>query len=699
MRLTSGLSRWPRWAHACVAVLLLSLSAAGQGAGAPGSPLAVTLPADLPALRHVLTTWTQWGEDHPLEVLARLEAVAPPESVSSALWAQLRLGTQGLVAARSGLTGEVEAAVKGLRQLQRSRDEPLIIGDIALIGAVAADLRGASEQAAELAGQADARYEAACGVRPVPQGCDPRHRWWALRVLASRAVGQGNRVDAYALSQRGLSQAEAAGDLMMQSATLDRMAMLSRELGEADRALRQLAQADRLARQSGSPMVLASHGSLQAMWAQGHGDVAAAQRAMGEALVQARRSGSDRQVATALINLSDGWARGNQPAQALAALEQALPVLQRHHDLRSLALLMHNRGLAHLALGQLAAGRMDLEEALSLWQTQDAKGMMETALREHSEALARRGDTQGALALYHREEALRDQIQTANRKAVMTQLRQRYSSEAEQRELALLARDNSLRAAQLRTQSLVRQVWALAAVLLMLVAVAVYVMLRRAREANRQLRHSEALLKVQNERDALTGLANRRHLRDVMVSLATPQAGFEGALLLLDIDHFKRINDGHGHAAGDAVLVEIARRLTEAVRGSDIVCRWGGEEFLVFAPGLQGEALDALAERILLRVAEPPICLPEGSLLPVTASLGYASFPLPPQRLAPDWEKAVNLVDLALYTAKSGGRDRSVRLAAVQADSLEALEALEHEFQQAHREGRISLVEHPRQGR
>jgi diguanylate cyclase (GGDEF)-like protein len=248
----------------------------------------------------------------------------------------------------------------------------------------------------------------------------------------------------------------------------------------------------------------------------------------------------------------------------------------------------------------------------------------------------------------------------------------------------------------LRTQALVRQVWLLAGVLMLLVGMAVVIPLRRAREANQQLRRSEALLKVQNERDPLTGLANRRHLRDVMMSRAGQQPAFEGALLLLDIDHFKRINDGHGHGAGDAVLVELGRRLAKAVRDTDLVCRWGGEEFLVFAPELAGDALDALAKRILSMVGDQPVELPDGLPLTVTASMGYASYPLAPFKVSPDWEQAVNLVDLALYTAKSGGRDRAVRLTEVQAGSLQDLVAVEHDFQQAHRDGRVTLAEHPR---
>jgi diguanylate cyclase (GGDEF)-like protein len=165
---------------------------------------------------------------------------------------------------------------------------------------------------------------------------------------------------------------------------------------------------------------------------------------------------------------------------------------------------------------------------------------------------------------------------------------------------------------------------------------------------------------------------------------------FEGALLLVDIDHFKHVNDGHGHAAGDLVLCEVARRLNEAVRSDDLVVRWGGEEFLVLALKVPAAQAEALAERVLRLVGDTPVTV-QGLPVQVTVSIGYARFPLPPNVLPVAWEQAINLADMALYTAKNQGRNRAVGIVAAQAPEAPELRRIEADFDRAWHEGRVTL--------
>jgi diguanylate cyclase (GGDEF)-like protein len=166
---------------------------------------------------------------------------------------------------------------------------------------------------------------------------------------------------------------------------------------------------------------------------------------------------------------------------------------------------------------------------------------------------------------------------------------------------------------------------------------------------------------------------------------------FNGALLMVDVDHFKRINDRHGHASGDKVLIEMSRRLMQAMRGDDLVARWGGEEFLVFAPGVEGDELDQLADRVRRAIAETPMALENGDTLDVTVSIGYASFPLPNSHVPVTWEQAVNLADLSLYTAKNHGRNRSVGIVRTTAGTRDALREVANDLALAHQEGRVEL--------
>jgi diguanylate cyclase (GGDEF)-like protein len=209
----------------------------------------------------------------------------------------------------------------------------------------------------------------------------------------------------------------------------------------------------------------------------------------------------------------------------------------------------------------------------------------------------------------------------------------------------------------------------------------------------RQLRSNQDRLRVQSERDPLTHLSNRRHFHTVMQTtsaLGPDGRGLEGALLLVDIDHFKHVNDGHGHAAGDRVLCEVARRLSAAVRADDLVVRWGGEEFLVLAPRVSEADTDALAERVLRLVGEEPVRI-DGRDVPVTVSIGYANFPLPPAALPVAWEQAINFADMALYTAKNQGRNRAVGIAAARAESPPELRGIEADFDRAWHDGRVTL--------
>ncbi|RZU54231.1 diguanylate cyclase (GGDEF)-like protein [Krasilnikovia cinnamomea] len=158
--------------------------------------------------------------------------------------------------------------------------------------------------------------------------------------------------------------------------------------------------------------------------------------------------------------------------------------------------------------------------------------------------------------------------------------------------------------------------------------------------------------------DGLTGLYTRRFLSETMrvESERAVRHGSSFALLLLDVDHFKTINDTYGHPAGDRVLVEIARRLKDACRGTDVVARYGGEEFAVLVTSTVPDGLDCLAERLRDRIGSTPIRVDGRTAVGVTVSVGAAA--LPPHAVSPD--QVVKAADNALYGAKRAGRNRVV---------------------------------------
>jgi diguanylate cyclase (GGDEF)-like protein len=152
------------------------------------------------------------------------------------------------------------------------------------------------------------------------------------------------------------------------------------------------------------------------------------------------------------------------------------------------------------------------------------------------------------------------------------------------------------------------------------------------------------------EQDPLTGLANRRALER---SCAQLRPGAQVCLVLVDVDHFKEVNDRYGHAVGDAVLRETAALLTRSVRSMDVVARWGGEEFLIALPGGNAKLGSEAAARVCRRVrAHAWSTLVPG--LRLTVSAGVAAGP------ASELESVLQRADDALYGAKQAGRDRAV---------------------------------------
>ena len=154
--------------------------------------------------------------------------------------------------------------------------------------------------------------------------------------------------------------------------------------------------------------------------------------------------------------------------------------------------------------------------------------------------------------------------------------------------------------------------------------------------------------------DALTRLLNRHGLDDALRRHFGARPRRPLILLQVDIDHFKRINDSHGHAAGDAVLLGVAETLAAQVRGGDCVARLGGEEFLVGCAGADPALAETLAERLRQAVAQRAFVLPDGSTLGCTVSVGVSS----PFEDRTAWELALRDADQALYVAKQAGRNR-----------------------------------------
>jgi diguanylate cyclase (GGDEF)-like protein len=183
------------------------------------------------------------------------------------------------------------------------------------------------------------------------------------------------------------------------------------------------------------------------------------------------------------------------------------------------------------------------------------------------------------------------------------------------------------------------------------VLVVMSVMLARANSTQERL---VGALQQRARVDALTGLANRWAFEEALTASSDRPDSPGSALVLVDVDHFKSINDTYGHPAGDRVLVHLATVLREHVRVDDaVVSRLGGDELAVLLHRCGPEAAAGRAEALLAAVRSRPLVLPDGTLLSLSVSVGVAA-----SRCAPDGHALYSAADAALYEAKRGGRGR-----------------------------------------
>ncbi|WP_041521957.1 GGDEF domain-containing protein [Gilvimarinus agarilyticus] len=170
---------------------------------------------------------------------------------------------------------------------------------------------------------------------------------------------------------------------------------------------------------------------------------------------------------------------------------------------------------------------------------------------------------------------------------------------------------------------------------------------------HQQLRHQAENLKDMAQRDKLTGLLNRHGL-ELSLEAYAPDSGTPMAILLLDIDHFKRINDRRGHDQGDKVLIQVATVLTQNIRSGDLVARWGGEEFLIVAENIAPHEIYGLAEKIRTQIFATEYDASQSPLV-VSASVGAVQW-----RTDESFEQSLHRADEHLYQAKALGRNCSV---------------------------------------
>ncbi|TFW13331.1 diguanylate cyclase [Massilia arenosa] len=426
-----------------------------------------------------------------------------------------------------------------------------------------------------------------------------------------------------------------------------------RNIRDYDHALESYAQLLAVNEKAGNQQGMATAHFNIASTYENKGDLERARQHFAQALqIDKARGGADdivndqRAYAVVLSKLG-------QHERALTLLDEAYTMAQAQptQDADMIASIHLSRGTAYRRAGRAPQALADLDEARRYFERNRNERFLAKIYEETAATHAQMGNWKAAYAAQAQMMAAQAAIQKQMLDDRTTRLRVQFQSEQARLRNAELQYQNNLQQAELEHTGLVRR-WQVAALVASAVVIVLMgVLVVRQRRLGARMRDLALT-------DELTRLPNRRHLMTVARE-AFAQAKKEGRALsiaALDIDHFKRINDTHGHAAGDVVLQRVAHALRMSLRPGDTVGRTGGEEFIAVLRGATEEDAIRAAERLRTAVAQIDVSgLPPG--LAPTISVGVAQCDAHMRNL----DELIHHADTALYRAKEGGRNRVER--------------------------------------
>lgn len=477
--------------------------------------------------------------------------------------------------------------------------------------------------------------------------------------LAGAAMLQLNRLpESMELLTRALRILDERPDAVFElSQTLDSISSVHLRSGHVDEALSTVQRAIDASEAAGERTVLSTYYLRKAHYLSMLGRADEQHQALLKARSLAMEELRDFNIGVAATNLADVALQKKDYRNALRYAEEAIPLVERTGDKESLWVCWVNKGIALNRLGR-PDGIEWIRRAVAAFLT--AENMSPDYLADIHGALAEElafsRDYQHAYETAMEFKRLTEEARKAADHKRIAEANAAYEADKRQRQIEALEQEQQY-------QQRSRWVLALAAAAGLAAAVVAAISrhhVKRAYAAMRDMAFS----------DPLTGLRNRRHLvstvqedlaqaRRLRANAGESPANADMAFMMIDVDHFKAVNDAHGHAAGDAVLKQCAAVLQRQLRESDTVVRWGGEEFLVLVRQASAKDMHVLAERLRASVAAHEFVLDDGQVLHKTCSVGYACHPLDADADLPpaDWNDTLGLADQCLYIAKASGRD------------------------------------------
>ena len=461
----------------------------------------------------------------------------------------------------------------------------------------------------------------------------------------------GRFSDAVAMHSDALTIARRAGDKAETARSLRMLGVLYLNLDDEELASRYLLEALEHVEERNRREAIALHGELIGTFTRLE-KLAEAEYHGGQAVRLAEASGSHPNRVNAFTRMAELrllQGRVDEAEQWVARANAS----RDHVAVRDRSLIGISRMRVLAARDRTTEALKEADAVLADVRDLGDRILERSVLDLMSELQLRAGDAASAFATRKAHQKLDKElaIDVAARRIAL--LESSLERERAKTERELLQRDNDIQALRLNRQRLIAIALFVGLATVLVVSALLYARYRSTLRHRNELRASrDALERVANT-DALTGLANRhaatRALGERLGRIPEPLT-----VMLLDLDEFKRINDSHGHQAGDAVLQEAATRMRAALPEDALLGRWGGEEFIAILDGVPGREPASVAEAMRAALAAAPVTF-EGTAIPVTVSIGVAT-----AFAADGIDTLLAEADAALYRAKGAGRNRVV---------------------------------------
>lgn len=375
-------------------------------------------------------------------------------------------------------------------------------------------------------------------------------------------------------------------------------------------------------------------------------------------------------------NYSDILFKNGDYLHAKDKAQLALKGALADNDVNAINIAKVNIGQADIRLGNTKQGFILLREALVGFENTKEAGAIIEMYKVFSDSFVFLKDYVNAYDWQKKHFEAQTSFLFNKRDSQIAKIQEEYSAKEREQQIISLQKENELSALRIDTKNLQRNFALVVLIASLAIILLIYNRYSYSKRLNKSLYKKNLKLSDVSMRDSLTGLFNRRFISKEYIESLNKLDFNETkiALLMVDIDHFKLVNDTYGHDIGDLILKEFSSRLERVFRENDQVIRWGGEEFLIIAKISCVNGITQVVNRLLMKITASHFLKHSEHPMSITASVGICMYPYIETNDV-IWEQAIHHADKALYEAKNNGRNRAYMYTVnAQGDSYKLIE-------------------------